>query len=124
MSAKGESSSAGHLLGGAANRQIWSSQEFIFDAQNMLVDHALVVEDEMNLDMDIVQEKTHVNTAYKQNRLDTPINNIVDSKVDLENMVADQVALDIIMEVLIELTDLMVPYAKVMSPLRDIHAGE
>ena len=37
----------------------------------MLVNDAVEMEDEMNLDMDIVQAKTHVNTAYKRKRLDT-----------------------------------------------------
>ena len=104
---------------GSANRQISSSQEAIFDAQNMLGNEVVEVDD-MNLDMDIEQAKTHINTAYNTNRLDTTIKNIDDSLIDLENALADQVALDILVEVLDELNDLMIPYAKVMSPLLDI----
>ena len=82
------------------------------------------VGDEMNLDMDIGQAKNHVNTAYKRNHLDTTIRNIDDSLLDLENMLADQVALDILLEILDELNDLMIPYAKVMAPLLDIPPEE
>ncbi len=56
--------------------------------------------------------------------MDTAIRSIDDSLVDLENMAADQVTLDISMEVLDELNDLMIPHAKVMSPLLDISTGE
>ena len=56
--------------------------------------------------------------------MDTTIKNIDDSLLDLENALADQVALDILVEVLDELNDLMIPYAKVMSPLLDIPPEE
>ena len=88
MSTKGEPFIRGHLLDGLANRQISSSQEAIFDAQNMLGNDVVEVGDEMNLDMDIGQAKTHVNKAYKRNRLDTTIKNIDDSLLDLNNMLA------------------------------------
>ena len=79
---------------GSANRQISSSQEAIFDAQNMLGNEVVEVDD-MNLDLDIEQAKTHINTAYKRNRFDTTINNIDDSLLNLKSALADQVALDI-----------------------------
>ena len=78
----------------------------------------------MNPDTDIIQAKPHVNTVCKRSRLDTTIGNTDESLVDLKNMVADQVVLDILMEVLEELNGLMTPYAKVMSPLLDISAEE
>ena len=53
MSSKAEPSAGGHLLDGSANRQISSSQEAIFDAQNMLGNEVVEVVDDMNLDMDI-----------------------------------------------------------------------
>ena len=56
------------MLDGSANRQISSSQEAIFDAQNMLSNEVVEVDD-MNLDLDIDQAKTHVNTAYKRKPL-------------------------------------------------------
>ena len=104
---------------GSANRQISSSQEAIFDAQNMLGNDVVGVDD-MNLDLDIDQAKTHVNTTYKRNRFETTIKNIDDSLHDLENALADQVALEILIEILDETNDLMIPYAKVMAPLLDI----
>ena len=104
---------------GSANRQISSSQEAIFDAQNMLSNDVVGVDD-MNLDLDIDQAKTHVNTTYKRNRFETTIKNIDDSLHDLENALADQVALEILIEILDETNDLMIPYAKVMAPLLDI----
>ena len=88
---------------GSANRQISSSQEAIFDAQNMLGNEVVEVDD-MNLDLDIGQAKTHVNTTYKRNRFDTTIKNIDDSLLDLENALADQVALEILNEILDETT--------------------
>ena len=104
---------------GSANRQISSSQEAIFDAQNMLSNDVVGVDD-MNLDLDIDQAKTHVNTTYKRNRFETTVKNIDDSLHDLENALADQVALEILIEILDETNDLMIPYAKVMAPLLDI----
>ena len=108
---------------GTVNRQISSSQEAIFDAQNMMGNEVVEVDD-MNLDMDIDQAKSHVNTAYKRNRLDTTIKNIEDSLHDLENALADQVSLEIVIEILDETNDLMMPYAKVMAPLLDIPLGD
>ena len=107
----------------SANRQISSSQEAIFDAQNMLSNEVVEVDD-MNLDLDIDQAKNHVNTAYKRNRFDTTIKNIDDSLNDLENALADQVSLEILIEILDETNDLMMPYAKVMAPLLDIPLGD
>ena len=81
--------------------QISFSQEAIFDAQNMLGNEVVEVDD-MNLDLDIEKPKTHVNTTYKRNRFDTTIKNIDDSLNDLENALADQVSLEILIEILDE----------------------
>ena len=91
------------------------------DAQDLLnpVDGG-ADKDGINLNMDPDEATTAVNTMYKRNRLNTTVCNIEDSLTEIEDMLTDQVVLNMLLEVLAETNDLIVPYFRNVSPILDI----